>query len=36
MQSKEGSMRDFVKEWPSVKVGAKIALTFWERAPDVE
>lgn len=36
MQSNEESMRDFVKEWPSAKVGVKIALSFWASAPDVE
>lgn len=36
MQSKEASMRDFVKEWPNAKVGVKIAVSFWARAPDVE
>lgn len=36
MQSKEKSMRDFVNEWPSVKVGVKIAVSFCESAPDVE
>lgn len=36
MQSKDESMRDLVKEWPSANVGVNIALSFWERALDVE
>ncbi len=35
IQSKDDSMRDFVKEWPRANVGAKMVLSFWNSALDV-